>query len=118
LILSRIVDLCVPSGGEVSVVEHRCESMVRQVTWACDRHADPFVCPDALISFNERFVEYGLIIHDGGTSAMDISFCPWCGTRLPESQRDRWFNALEALGVDPGSQEVPAEYQSGRWIQP
>ncbi|MEV6038259.1 hypothetical protein AB0L65_44420 [Nonomuraea sp. NPDC052116] len=99
------------------MVEHSCESMVRQVTWECDQHADPFDCPDALITFNERFIEYGLIIHDGGTSVIVISYCPWCGMRLTESRRDRWFDALEALGVDPSTDEIPTEYQDGRWLQ-
>lgn len=87
------------------MVEHCCESMVRHVGWECGLHADPFACPDALISFDERFVEYGLIIHDGGTSTIGMSFCPWCGTRLPESQRDRWFDELG----EPGSEDVPVE---------
>ncbi|WP_412762571.1 DUF6980 family protein [Priestia aryabhattai] len=26
--------------------------------------------------------EYGLIIHDGGSSIIGISFCLWCGKKL------------------------------------
>ncbi|MFC6539650.1 DUF6980 family protein [Nonomuraea salmonea] len=33
----------------MSLVEHCCESMVRQVTWKCDQHPDPSDCPDMLI---------------------------------------------------------------------
>jgi hypothetical protein len=25
---------------------------------------------------------YGLIVHDGGSSTIQIYFCPWCGERL------------------------------------
>ncbi|GLW11603.1 hypothetical protein Misp01_67310 [Microtetraspora sp. NBRC 13810] len=99
------------------MIEDCCESMAGQLDWECDHHTDPFDCPDALIHFAERFVEYGLIVHDGGSSSITISFCPWCGTRLPESQRDRWFDALEALGVDPWNDDIPAEYQDGRWLR-
>ncbi|MEV4075960.1 DUF6980 family protein [Nonomuraea fuscirosea] len=99
------------------MAEHCCESMARQVTWTCDQHRNSSDCPDKLVGFDERFVEYGLLIHDGGGSAVIILFCPWCGTRLPDSQRDRWFDALEALGIDPGGDELPAEYQDGRWLQ-
>ncbi|MEV4562134.1 hypothetical protein AB0K12_00030 [Nonomuraea sp. NPDC049419] len=101
--------------GEVSLAEHCCEPMARQTTRECDQHASD--CPDILVEFDERFVEYGLRVHDGGSSSVLISFCPWCGTRLPESQRDRWFDALEALGVDPGDDEIPAEFQDGRWLR-
>ncbi|MGW2145193.1 DUF6980 family protein [Nonomuraea bangladeshensis] len=101
----------------MSLAEHCCESMVRQVTWKCDQHPDSSDCPDMLIRFDERFVEYGLLIHDGGSSSIIITFCPWCGTRLPESQRDRWFDALEALGIERGDDEIPVEYRDGRWLQ-
>jgi hypothetical protein len=29
-----------------------------------------------------RFGVWGLIVHDGGRTAVPITFCPWCGTRL------------------------------------
>lgn len=47
---------------------------------------------------------------------MGIDFCPWCGRRLPESQRDRWFDELESRGIDPWEGEVPPEYQDDRWL--
>ncbi|WP_431899346.1 DUF6980 family protein [Nonomuraea sp. bgisy101] len=96
--------------------EHCCELMTRQVTWRCDDHEDPFDCLDILIGFDARFREYGLIIHDGGTSTIGIAFCPWCGSRLPVSQRDRWFEELEQRGIDPWGAEVPMEYKDGRWL--
>jgi hypothetical protein len=47
------------------------------------RHdGDPLACPDRLVV---RWPDgtYGLLIHDGGSSRIDIAFCPWCGQRLP-----------------------------------
>ncbi|WP_438824020.1 DUF6980 family protein [Bacillus sp. JJ1773] len=32
--------------------------------------------------FDEKHNDYGLIIHDGGTSSIGISFCPWCGSKI------------------------------------
>ena len=46
----------------------------------CDIHESRYDCPDALIQFVEG--RYGLIVHDGGSSFIEISFCPWCGSRL------------------------------------
>jgi hypothetical protein len=63
------------------------------------------------------FNEYGIIVHDGGSSSsITIAFCPWCGAQLPESLRDRWFEALESLGFDnPFEQEIPKEYKTDEW---
>lgn len=103
-------------GRLTSVTRHCCETMTRQANWSCDQHDDPFECPDALVLFSPRFQEYGLVIHDGGAAFAGIDFCPWCGHRLPESRRDRWFDELEGRGIDPWEDEVPPEFQDDRWL--
>jgi hypothetical protein len=55
--------------------------MVDQANRRCDLHADPFDCPDALISFAGGRPD-GIIVHDGGGSSVHIDYCPWCGTEL------------------------------------
>ncbi|WP_420800288.1 DUF6980 family protein [Neobacillus terrae] len=45
-------------------------------------HKNPFKCPDKIIIFDENDNENGLIIHDGGTSSIGISYCPWCGSKI------------------------------------
>jgi hypothetical protein len=75
-------------GGE-SVDRHCCEVMRREVERVCDQHPDRFNCPDCLVHYSPRFREYGLIVHDGGSSTCLIRFCPWCGAQLPESLRDQ-----------------------------
>ncbi|MDN3353451.1 hypothetical protein [Actinomadura sp. DC4] len=90
--------------------------MARNVDWDCDRHADPYECADAVVVFIPKLQEYGLIVHDGGTSSLGIMFCPWCGKRLPESRRERWFAELESRGIDPWEDDVPAEFQDERWL--
>ncbi|GKQ35915.1 DUF6980 family protein [Streptomyces sp. A012304] len=99
------------------MIEHCCAEMTRQLELRCPAHTDAFACPDAVVGFDARFQEYGLIVHDGGMSSVGIVFCPWCGTRLPESRRDGWFDALEARGVDPWEDEIPAEFQDGGWLR-
>lgn len=96
--------------------KHCCDAMQAQAEFACSVHAEPEDCPDALISYSGRFREYGLFIHDGGSSSMAIHFCPWCGTRLPDSLRTQWFEELAALGFDdPWSQEIPEAFRTGAW---
>ena len=69
------------------VKEHCCEQMAGRVNYRCEKHPDVFDCPDHLIYHSAESGEYGIIIHDGGSSFIVISFCPWCGTKLPESRR-------------------------------
>jgi ribosomal protein S27AE len=92
-----------------------CDQMRGELTSSCPEHSDRFACPDALLHYDARFREYGLIVHDGGASFRLIAFCPWCGSCLPASLRDRWFTELERLGVDPSISEVPERFRSDAW---
>ena len=75
-----------------------------------------FTGPDNIVCYSDILNEYGLIIHDGGESYVRINYCPWCGAKLPDSERDNWFNRLEAQGYDnPMEQEIPEEYKSDAW---
>lgn len=97
---------------------HCCEKMTHQVNNKCDVHPRPEDCPDVLISFVEKFREYGIFVHDGGTSSVSIAFCPWCGNELPDSLRDRWFHELELLGFDsPFEQAIPHQYITDAWYR-
>jgi hypothetical protein len=99
-------------------MKHCCQQMADAVSHKCAEHADPFDCPDCLISYTPKFDEYGIIVHDGGSSSVRIRFCPFCGTCLPESKRYLWFEKLEALGIDdPGDPDVPAVFQTDEWIR-
>lgn len=65
---------------------HCCEMMSAQIAHHCEDH-DPWECPDRLVI---RVTDndgrgYGLIIHDGGSSFIRISYCPWCGQDLKTS---------------------------------
>lgn len=63
-----------------------CEMMRSNAEQRCEMHPDPFDCPDNLIHWGVKGKELrvGLIIHDGGHSFVQISFCPWCGKRLKQ----------------------------------
>ncbi|WP_433208553.1 DUF6980 family protein [Dactylosporangium sp. CS-047395] len=83
-----------------------------------DRTEDPWDDPDVVVVYMPKFDEYGLPVRDGGSSMVVIGFCPWCGSRLPESRRDAWFDAMERLGVDPWEDDVPEEYLTDAWWKP
>lgn len=62
--------------------KHCCEDMDYHANYKCEIHDEPFECPDQLVVFYEQDSKYGLIIHDGGSSSIEILFCPWCGKEL------------------------------------
>jgi len=96
------------------MAQHCCDAMRDQVESRCDEHLDRFECPDDLVAFIPKFQEYGLIVHDGGTSMIGITFCPWCGHHLPESLRERWLEELESRGIDPSADHIPDDFQDDR----
>jgi hypothetical protein len=61
---------------------HCCDRMNLDLSQKCDIHEDRSDCPDALIAFIDG--GYGLRIHDGGSSYIEIKYCPWCGSKLPK----------------------------------
>jgi len=71
---------------------------------------------DEIVTYVPKFREYGIPVHDGGSSKVVISFCPWCGKQLPVSLRDTWFDELEKLGVEGWDfPNIPEKYKSDSW---
>ena len=92
--------------------------MQESITLTCSTHLDPFDCPDVLVTYIEKFDEYALIVHDGGTGAIPIKFCPWCGTNLPQSKRDLWFDTLTNLGFqNPTDEPIPEKFHTDAWYR-
>lgn len=81
----------------------------------CDRMQLYLEDGETAIAFDRQFREYGILVLDGGSSVIEIHYCPWCGARLPESLRDEWFKEIEGLGIDPHGDSVPLSYQSDDW---
>ena len=96
-------------------VMHCCARMEKELALQIETGTKRFADPDALVWYSEKFDEYGIIVHDGGSSTVEILFCPWCGTKLPPSARDRWFDELEANGVDPTCDPIPPAYETAEW---
>jgi len=94
--------------------------MTQQVEYKCPQHPDPFDCQRALIYYNAKLDEYGIIEHSecGNRVYIKMEFCPFCGVKLPESKRDLWFDKLEAMGIDPWDPDaVPKEFRTDEWYR-
>jgi len=81
----------------------------------CERMALAVESEEIPVSYSAKFREYGIDILDGGTSTLSIGYCPWCGTKLPDSLRDTWFDRLAELGVDPTTDVIPEIFEDCRW---
>jgi len=64
------------------MAKHCCESMNFWANYKCPEHSNIFECPDNLVTFDSKSKSYGLIIHDGGSSSIEMKFCPWCGANI------------------------------------
>ncbi len=69
------------------------------------------------ILYLPRFNEYGIPCQEDGVSMLHIEYCPWCGKKLPDSYREKWFDELLLLGFeDPIFDEsIPEKYKSDKW---
>jgi hypothetical protein len=64
------------------------------------------------VRYDARFDHYWV---EAGGAKQQLFYCPWCGEALPPSQRDGWFDALEALGIDPNLDPIPEPFRTGAW---
>lgn len=71
-----------------------------------------------IIRYFPHFREFG-IPSTGDCSYYLLNYCPWCGSKLPDSLREAWFETLEKRGYeDPLSEDVmnlPIEFLSDKW---
>ena len=72
------------------------------------------------IGYDARFREYYIFFKPKcGASKQTVSYCPWCGQKLPESLRDEWFDIMrnEYKLDDPcdDKRRIPREFRSDKW---
>jgi hypothetical protein len=58
-----------------------CKTMADKIEESLDAKGE-IKYHDADVVINKQAGKYGLPVHDGGTSIIEISHCPWCGTKL------------------------------------
>jgi hypothetical protein len=63
---------------------------------------------DVYIQYISKFREVSIDIN-GSSARQVITFCPWCGNKLPSSLRDRWFEEGKNLI------SIPVEFDTDIW---
>jgi hypothetical protein len=87
---------------------HCCESMAEDI--------ENTYCP---IRYVKKYREY-LIELRQSTGGIKMAYCFSCGTILPESLRNLWFDILEKeysleSPLDNDKEKIPAEFQTDEW---
>jgi hypothetical protein len=88
---------------------------MKHPTFCCEQMKQAVTEGEVAVVYLAKFREYGIRVLDGGTSYIELRYCPWCGHELPGSLRDQWFDELERRGIDPAIDDVPPEYSDERW---
>lgn len=111
--------LWLPWGPATDMVRHCCISMTQALEHTCQQHETPFDCPDTVLVYNEPFDEYGIPVRDGGETYVIVTHCPWCGTKLPDSKREAWFDKIDKLGlIDATETSIPEKFLTAAWRTP
>jgi hypothetical protein len=67
------------------------------------------------VVYDPVFDEYQLTTVAWPLGSVVLTFCPWCGQALPESKRNRWYDALDAAGTGPDDPELDQRFQGDAW---
>ena len=100
-------------------MKYCCNDLRYHLEHKCEVHDDVFDCLDHLFYYSRTFDEYGIIIHDGGSSYISIQYCPFCGTKFRPSKRDQYFDILETelkiSSEDISEGRIPEEFKTDEW---
>lgn len=74
---------------------------------------------ESVLQYNARFREYGIKIHHSNNYII-TKYCTDCGTKLPESLRNKWFQTLKQLYnlEDPEKKDkkkIPKPFLTDEW---
>lgn len=101
--------------NEIRWRKYPCVHMAFYSNLLCGKCKTVYQCPDVAILYHERFDEFS--IKRGKSDSYVIEYCPWCGKKLPKSKRAKWINAIEKMGLEPGSRRIPKKYCSDKWYR-
>jgi hypothetical protein len=72
--------------------------------------------PNRVLDWISAVDEYRIPIAYDGYSSTLIRYCPWCGTKLPDSKERLWYQTLVQMGFDdPGNDDIPPEFETDEW---
>jgi hypothetical protein len=69
------------------------------------------------LAYDDRFRQYGIEHRAGLARGIQlITFCPWCGAKLPKDLVDEWFGVLDnELGLASDDPALPEAMKTSAW---
>lgn len=64
--------------------------------------------------YSSAYQEFGMRLSSKYEYSV-LNHCPWCSEKLPISRRDKWFDSLENINIDPWESDIPIQYLSSAW---
>ena len=93
--------------------DHCCPALRNHLQVIVEAPQEPVA--DRPVLYDAVFDEYRLVIADRIPDRTTITWCPWCGCRLPPSKREQWFAELDRLGLAPDDPAIPLHLQTDAW---
>ncbi len=94
--------------------------MLKKIIHCCELMDQLLEDPKVPLQYYPLMREYGITLKH--TYAIQlIDYCPWCGTKLPESARNDYFRILKnEYHIKPGLDKkndpnIPEEFKSDEW---
>lgn len=88
------------------------------MNFCCEDISYAVVNPRTSVTY--KLIDRRFIIE--GDLALEMNYCPWCGTKFPKDLREEWFDTLEReYGIDTDIGEardrtdIPEEFWSDEW---
>lgn len=67
------------------------------------------------INYFPQCREYSIGLKGGGGDQL-LTFCPWCGSKLPQSLENVFFCFLKKMNIENASSpELPEEFKTDAW---
>lgn len=100
-----------------------CESYAEQLTHnhCCEWMTEHTHDPDLPLLYQPVFRRHIIPLRGLTAAFQQIFYCPWCGTKLPESLEDTYYEILQKEhGINPEfvlehDRRIPQEFKSNEW---
>ena len=75
------------------------------------------------IYYDKEFRRYSIGMKNGTGAVQTMIYCPWCGSKLPKSLFNKWFDVLESeYGLEDihvleieENPKIPKEFKTDEW---